>query len=111
MCPLEIASFVVRFHAGICRVNCTSTPFFFWEFLKDQVYTKPVRDIVDIRNKITNAVGNVTQIMLPNTWRNFEQPLEFVAQNGESHCEIHSCFCAFVLSKVFFSFDGRPIVL
>ena len=49
----------------------------------------PVRDIVDLWKKITNAVGNVTQIMLANTWRNFEQRLDLVSQNGGGHCEIH----------------------
>ena len=77
--------------------DLTPLDFFFWGFIKDQVYATPVRDIVELRHKIMNAIGNVTQVMLTNTWRNFQQRLDFMVQNGGDHCEIRKCFYPFFL--------------
>ena len=54
------------------KLDLTPLDFFFWRFVKDQVYATPVRNIVDLRNKITNAVGNITQIIIvTNTFAQF----------------------------------------
>ena len=39
-----------------------------WEFVKDQIYSTPVRDLADLLERIYAAVNNVTPQMLHNTW-------------------------------------------
>ena len=53
--------------------------------MKDQVYATAVGDIADLRNKITNAVGNATQIMLLVTMHTLVVRLEGGVYKGWAH--------------------------
>ena len=56
---------------------------------------------------ISIFLGNVTQIMLTDSWRNFEQRLEFQTQKVvEANVKFISILCIFILLKVLFPFDG-----
>jgi hypothetical protein len=47
----------------------TTTPFdfFLWGYVKDRVYAIPIRDISELRRKITDVIRTITSDMLNNT--------------------------------------------
>ena len=45
-------------------------------FIKDVVYSRKVRDVADLRQRITEAVELVTPHMLINTWQELEYRLD-----------------------------------
>ena len=49
---------------------------FLWEFVKDQVYRTPVRDLADLRERICAAVNSVTPQILHYTWVEVEYLLD-----------------------------------
>ena len=57
--------------------------------MKGQFYATPVPDIADLRDNIMKAVGNITKIILTNTWRNIEHRFDYVTQNVGGYCVIH----------------------
>ena len=63
--------------------------FFFWVFVKDQVYRTPVRDFADLQERIYVAVNNVTSQMLLNTWVEVEYRLDIPRATNGSHVEVY----------------------
>ena len=63
--------------------------FLLWVFVKDQVYTTPVRDLADLESKIYAAVNNVTAQMLHKTWAKVEYRLDISHATNGSHVEIY----------------------
>ena len=69
--------------------DLTPCDFFLWGFKKTRVFRVPVRDILELRERITEAFAEVTNDMLANTWREVESRLQQLRANGGSHVEVY----------------------
>ena len=67
--------------------DLTPTDLFFWGFVNDLVYRTPVRDIRDLKQRIQEAIAQVTPAILENVWENLEQRLRAVIENKGGHIE------------------------
>ena len=59
--------------------DVTPFDFFFWGCVKDRVliFNTPVRDVEELKQKITDVVATVNLNMLANTWCELRRRLEF----------------------------------
>ena len=69
--------------------DVTPLDFFFWGFVKQKVVRESVRDINELKERITGAIQSVTPIMLTNTWRELHRRLNWLADNGGGHVEVY----------------------
>jgi hypothetical protein len=56
--------------------------------MKDQVYSSPVTDVTTLKVMITEAIATVTEVMLQNTWREFEYRLDVLHGTNGAHVEV-----------------------
>jgi hypothetical protein len=63
--------------------------FFAWGFIKDVVYSRKVRDLADLRQRITEAVELITRHMLTNTWQKLENRLDVCQATTGAHIEVY----------------------
>ena len=69
--------------------DVTPLDFFFWGFVKQKVFREPVRDINELKERITDAIQSVTPIILTNTWQELHRRLNWLADNGGGHVEVY----------------------
>jgi len=69
--------------------DVTPLDFFFWGYIKSQVFQTPVDNLVQLRRRIRDAVQTVTNAMLTKTWRELLTRLECLRDNGGRHVEIY----------------------
>jgi len=67
----------------------TPLDFFAWGFIKDGVYRRKVRDLADLRQRITEAVELITPHMLINTWQEPEYRLDICRATTDAHIEVY----------------------
>jgi hypothetical protein len=67
----------------------TPLDFFSWGFNKDVVYSRKVRDLVDLRQRIIEAVELITLQMLINTWQKLENRLDVCQATTGTHIEVY----------------------
>ena len=67
--------------------DITPLDFFLWGYVKTNVFKSEIKDIDDLKTKITEAVASVRPEMLVNTWKEVKSRLEMLAENGRSHVE------------------------
>ena len=65
------------------------TFFFLWGYVKTRVYQTPVPDLQNLKHRIRQAFGEVTNIMRDNTWRELASRLQMLQENGGSHVEVY----------------------
>jgi len=63
--------------------------FFLWEYVKDKVFSKPVPDIINLKARITDAFGTVTEDMVENTWREIDYRLDVLRATKGAHVEVY----------------------
>ena len=68
--------------------DMTPLDFFFWGFVKDQVFKTPVDDIDELKRRIRGVVGRVDVNLLTNTRRELRRRVEFVQENNGEHYEV-----------------------
>ena len=68
--------------------DLTPLDFFFWGFIKTQVYKSPVDGIFQIKRRIRDAVAMVTNGMLAKAWRELMLRVECLRDNGGRHVEV-----------------------
>ena len=68
--------------------DVTPLDFFFWGFVKYQVFKTPVDDIDELKRRIRGVVGRVDVNLLTNTWRELRRRVEFVQENNGEHYEV-----------------------
>lgn len=61
--------------------------FFLWGYVKDTVYKTPVKDIQEIKTRITAAIDSVTHDMLANVWRGVSDRLDLCHARNGGHVE------------------------
>ena len=59
-------------HPGHHDRQISPLHFFLWGYVKDKVFSTPVKDITNLRARITDAFATTTENMLENTWREID---------------------------------------
>jgi hypothetical protein len=62
---------------------------FAWGFIKDVAYSRKVRDLADLRQRIIEAVELITRHMLINTWKKLENRLDTCRATTGAHIEVY----------------------
>jgi hypothetical protein len=65
--------------------DITPLYFFLWSYVKDIVYRTKVRDITNLKQRITDAIATIDESMLQRTWQEIEYHFDVLrATNGAS---------------------------
>jgi hypothetical protein len=62
--------------------------FFLWGYVKDIVYKTKVRDINDLKQRITDAIATVDEAMLEQTWMETEYRLDVLRATNGAHVDV-----------------------
>jgi len=60
-----------------------------WGYVKDVVYRTKVKDISDLKERITAAVEAIDEEMLKRTWTEIEYRLDILRATNGAHIEIY----------------------
>ena len=63
--------------------------FFLWGFVKDIVYRTKVRDITDLKQRISDAIATIDEDMLQRTWQEIEYRLVVLRLTNGTHIEMY----------------------
>jgi len=63
--------------------------FFLWGYVKDKVFWTPVPDITNLKARITDAFGTITEDILENTWREIDYRLDVLRATKGAHVEVY----------------------
>ena len=69
--------------------DITQLDFFLWRYVKDKVFWTPVPDITNLKARITDAFGTITEDMLENTWREIDYRLDVLRATKGAHVEVY----------------------
>ena len=69
--------------------DITPLDFFLWGYVKDVVYRTKVKDISDLKERITAAVNTIDEEMLRRTWTEIEYRLDVLRATNGAHIEIY----------------------
>jgi len=69
--------------------DLTPLDFFARGFIKDVVYSRKVRDLADLRQRIIEAVELITHHTLINTWQELEYRLDICRATTGAHIEVY----------------------
>jgi hypothetical protein len=58
---------------------------------KDIVYSRKVRELADLRQRIIEAVELITLHMLINTWQELKYGLDICRNTTGAHIEVYGC--------------------
>jgi len=58
------------------RISPPPPDYFLWRYVKDKVFSTPVPDITNLKERITDAFATIAEDMLENTWRETEYRLD-----------------------------------
>jgi hypothetical protein len=62
--------------------------FFLWGYVKDIVYKTKVRDINNLKERMTDAIATVDEAMLERTWMEIEYRLDVLRKTNGAHVEV-----------------------
>jgi hypothetical protein len=63
--------------------------FFLWGYVKDIVYRTKVRDITNLKQRITDAIATIDEGMLQRTWQEIEYRLNVLRATNGAHIEVY----------------------
>ena len=69
--------------------DITPVDFFLWGYVKDKVFSTPVRDITNLKARITDAFATINEDMLENTWREIDYRLDVLRVTKRAHVEVY----------------------
>ena len=69
--------------------DITLLEFFLWVYVKDIVYQTKVRDITDLKQRISNAIATDGEAMLQRTWQEIEYRLNVLRVTKGAHIEMY----------------------
>ena len=74
-----------------CTRSPDSTPlnFFLCGCVKDIVYRTKIRDITDLKQRITDAIATIDEAMLQRTWQKIEYRLDVLCATNGAHVEVY----------------------
>ena len=59
------------------------------DLVKDIVYRTEIRDINDLKQKITDAIATIDDAMLQQTWQEIEYHLDVLRSTNGAHVEVY----------------------
>lgn len=68
--------------------DITPCDFFLWGFVKSKVFTTPIADIPELKERIQQAFTLITRDMLCNVIKAYENRLHEIIENDGSHIEV-----------------------
>ena len=71
--------------------DITPLDFFLWGYVKDKEFWTPVPNITNLKARITDAFGTITEDMLENTWREIDYRLDVLRATKGAHVEVYWC--------------------
>jgi hypothetical protein len=69
--------------------DITPLDFFFWGYVKNQVFRSKIASAVELRARINNTVASGTPQMLENTWREIQYRLDILRATNGAHIEVY----------------------
>ena len=69
--------------------DITPLDLFLWRYVKDKVFSTPVADITNLKERITDAFATITEDMLENTWRETDYRLDVLRATKGAHVEVY----------------------
>jgi hypothetical protein len=63
--------------------------FFLWGYVKDIVYRTKVRDITNLKQRITEAIATTDEDMLQRTLQEIEYRLDVLRATNGAHIEVY----------------------
>jgi len=69
--------------------DITPLDFFLWRYVKDKVFSTPVPDITNLKARITDAFGTITEHILENMWRETDYRLDVLSATKGAHVEVY----------------------
>ena len=69
--------------------DITPLDFFLWGYVKDIVYKTKVRDIDDLKQRISNAMTTIDEAMLQRTWQEIEYRLDVLRATNAARIELY----------------------
>lgn len=70
-----------------CSPDCSLLDFFFWGYVKDQVYKNRPTTISELEDKVISTIENVTLAMIHNAYDNFVKRMKAMKDNEGGHFE------------------------
>ena len=63
---------------------------FLWGYyVKDIVYRTKIRDINDLKQRITDAIATIDEAMLQRTWQEIDYRLDVLRATNGAHIEVY----------------------
>jgi len=69
--------------------DITPLDFFLWGYVKDIVYRTKIRDINDLKQRITDAIATIDEAMLQRTWQEIDYRLDVLRATNGAHIEVY----------------------
>ena len=69
--------------------DITPLAFFLWGYVKDIGYRTKVRDMTDLKQRISNAIATIDEAMLQRTWQEIEHHLDVLRATNGAHIEVY----------------------
>lgn len=69
--------------------DITPLDFFFWGYIKNVVYSEKVRDLVHLRERISDAIATVTPDMIQRTWQEIDYRFDVCRATNGAHIETY----------------------
>jgi len=69
--------------------HITPLDFLLWCYVKDIVYRTMIRDIADLKQKISDPIATIDVDMLQRTWQEIEDWLDVLRATIGAHIEAH----------------------
>jgi hypothetical protein len=79
-CNISLATTIAGYHP---------LDFFLWGYVKGKVFSTPVPDITNLKERKTDAFGTITEDMLENTWREIDYRLDVLRATKGAHVEVY----------------------
>lgn len=67
--------------------DITPLDYFLWGYVKNKVYSSPVKNIEELKERIETAINNISPELLARVWKNLEIRLRALKDNGGGHIE------------------------
>ena len=67
--------------------DITPLDFFLWGYVKDIVYRTKIRDITDLKQKITDVIATIDEAMLQRIWQEIEYHLDVLRATNGAHIQ------------------------
>ena len=62
---------------------------FLWGYVKDIMYRTKIRDINDLKQRITDPIATIDETLLQRTWQEIDYRLDVLRATNGAHIEVY----------------------